>query len=582
MMWLRPWSLLLLLPWLVSMVWLWRHHRQSGRWSRLMAPEMLSALNYQPSGNRQRLAWWALASSGILVIIALAGPASSMLGATTLNQGSLVVVLDNSLSMAVEDVTPNRSERARRTVLDWAGSGTFQRTAVIAYSGSAHWLTPFTRDTETLALQLNQLDPFIMPQFGNRPDLAFAAVAEKQLQLAGQRLHLLWLTDDASPEHLGRLQESLQHQGQTWVMPVGSEGGGPIPLPDDQGFFSMGEQMVVPKIDRAAFERVSRQLGAQLLSLGSQPRLDLLGESSREETADQAVREWGYWLLLPAMVLLLPWYRRGLVFALPLLVVLPPQEARADGFAESLLKNHEERAFEAYREGDWERSLEMTRRPELAAAAAFEAGQYEAAIEHWSQLDTADAHYNRGNALVRQGELEAALDAYQEAIDLSGHEVASQNRQKVEEFLERQQQEQERQNQNQEQSQREEGDEQEQQQSSSQGEQSPQNQSESGSESEPPDSEKPSPSQGDPADDKDEPAKSENDEAAEDNPEEAAAREAESDSSADGETREQQLRNQAVEQLLNRLETPPARVLQRKLRYEFQQAPTEQDESQLW
>lgn len=578
MMWLRPWSLLLLLPWLVSMFWLWRHHRQGGRWSRLMDPQMLSALNYQPSDNRQRLAWWALASSGVLVIIALAGPASSMPGATTLSQGSLVVVLDNSLSMAVEDVTPSRSERARRTVLDWAGSGTFQRTAVIAYSGSAHWLTPFTRDTETLALQLNQLDPFIMPQFGNRPDLAFAAVAEKQRQLAGQRLHLLWLTDDASPEHLGKLQESLVHRGQTWVMPVGSEGGGPIPLPGDQGFFSMGEQMVVPKVNRNEFDRVSRQLGAQLLPLGSQPRLDLLGESSREETTDQAVREWGFWLLLPAMVLLLPWYRRGLVFALPLLMVLPPQEARAQGFADSLLKSHEERAFEAYREGDWERSLEMTQRPELAAAAAFEAGQYGAAIEHWRQLDTADAHYNRGNALVRQGELEAALDAYQEAIDLSGHEMASQNRQKVEDFLERQQQDQEQQSQDD--SQRQEGDEQEQQ--PSQGEQSRQNQSESGSESEAPDSEEPSASQDDPSGAEDQTGESEGDEATQDDPEEAAAREAESGSSADGETREQQLRNQAVEQLLNRLEIPSARVLQRKLRYEFQQAPTEQDESQLW
>lgn len=549
MTWLRPWTLVLLLPWLGLMLWFWRHHRHAGRWSRLLEPGMLAALGYEAGRDRGRLTVWALGLAGVLLILALAGPARPLGGGTTLNQGSLVVVLDNTLSMAVEDLSPNRAERARRAVLDWASSGLFLRTGVVVYSGSAHWLTPFTRDIETLALQLNQLTPFIMPQFGNRPDLAFAAVALKQQQLAGQRLHLLWLTDDATSARLETIAGQLKHTGHTWIMPVGTDAGGPIPLPDGQGFLNDGEQMVLPKLDRAGFDQAARQMGARLVPLGSRPAADWLGETRRDTSGDVAVREWGYWLLLPAMLLLLPWYRRGLVFMVPLMLLVPPQQAQAAEWSDWLLKNREQRAYEAYREGDAERSLDLTRRPDLAGAAAFEQGDYQAAIEHWSELDTADAHYNRGNALVRSGELEAALEAYRQAIEKSDHEWARRNLSLVEDFLNRQAQQ----------------------------ESAPQ-------QPPPPDdgsgedgalqAEDGEPGPGDSA----EPEAGEQG-AGEANP----GREDASPGDADEATaRAEQLRDQAVEQLLNRLQTPSGSVLQRKLRFEFQQNPTDQDESELW
>ena len=429
---LRPWLLLLLLPWILG--WWWsRRRRRSGSWSRLIQPSLLKALDHQP-GRDPVGHQWMLGLAGVLIIVALAGPARTQPTTTGLSYGNLVVVLDNSLSMAAEDLMPSRLERARRTVLDWADSGLFERTAVIIYSASAHWLMPLTEDAQTLALQLEQLDPFQMPRYGNRPDLAFQLLAEKQAQLAGQPLHRLWLTDDPGGELIANVDTGNNAGGSTWIMPVGTEQGGPIPLPNGDGFVTDGDQLVVASLDRDAFQRAARRLDGQLLALGSEPPVEWLTARRSVGLAGSSLQEIGPWLLLPALLLLLPWYRRGLVFALPLLlqsIVWQP----APAVAESLWQNSEQRAYQAWRQGDTERSRDLSERPELQAQLAYEAGDYATAARYWAQLDSADAHYNRGNALVHQGELEAALAAYDQALAMSEHPAAQYNRQLVADFL---------------------------------------------------------------------------------------------------------------------------------------------------
>ena len=593
MIWTRPWMLVLLLPWAAFVLWQWWRARRTGRWSQVMDSDLLSALGYQPGSQRHKGLSLALAIAGVLLIVALAGPARSLAGGTTLSQGSLVVVLDNSLSMTVQDLAPSRLVRARRAVLDWARSGLFQRTAVITYSGSAHWLTPFTRDVDTLALQLNQLDPYLMPQYGNRPDLAFAKVAEKLRESPNQRTHLLWLTDDASPGQLAAIRSTLTHDGRTWIMPVGTEGGGPIPLPDNQGFLNDGDQMVVPRLDRTEVNDVADALGAQVLSLGQEPNSTWLGAAGREASQQRAVREWGYWLLIPALVLLLPWYRRGVIYLLPLFMVLHPDTASAESWSDWWLKNREQRAYQALQEDRPDEARQLSQRPEMDAAAAFTAGDYDAAIDIWSELDSADAHFNRGNALVRKGELDAALEAYDQAI-AQGHPTAESNRAKVQQFLEQQQKQQQSGEQGDEsqpsQGDQQNGEEQDGQQQSQQGQEAEQQQGES-----PQQNAQPQPSE--PADEPEDQSQGSDEQDAEsveeeqtetgwpqETEEEPTGEETDVPPRVDDQTR---LREQAVEQLLNQVPQAPDSLLKHKFQYQFQQDPVPresngQEDPQLW
>ena len=68
--------------------------------------------------------------------------------------------------------------------------------------------------------------------------------------------------------------------------------------------------------------------------------------------------------------------------------------------------------------------------------ALYQAEDYAAAAERFAQGDTAADHYNRGNALAKSGELEAALDAYEQALERQPElTAAQQNKALVEEAL---------------------------------------------------------------------------------------------------------------------------------------------------
>lgn len=49
--------------------------------------------------------------------------------------------------------------------------------------------------------------------------------------------------------------------------------------------------------------------------------------------------------------------------------------------------------------------------------ALYQAGDYTAAAQRFAEVNSASAHYNRGNALAMAGELEAAVDAYEQALE---------------------------------------------------------------------------------------------------------------------------------------------------------------------
>src|SRR5690606_28066434 len=126
----------------------------------------------------------------------------------------------------------------------------------------------------------------------------------------------------------------------------------------------------------------------------------------------------GYWLLLPLALLAGLAFRRGApLLALPLLLwMLPMAPAGAQDSpwlrTDQQAQRQLERGVEAYRRGDFD-----------AAAEAFAA----------AGARGAEAQYNLGNALARQGRYDEALAAYDRALSQApGMEDALANRKVVE------------------------------------------------------------------------------------------------------------------------------------------------------
>jgi Ca-activated chloride channel family protein len=55
--------------------------------------------------------------------------------------------------------------------------------------------------------------------------------------------------------------------------------------------------------------------------------------------------------------------------------------------------------------------------PQWQGVALYEAGNYAEAAKRFAEGSDAYSHYNRGNALAKSGELEAAIDAYEQALE---------------------------------------------------------------------------------------------------------------------------------------------------------------------
>ncbi|EJM64176.1 tetratricopeptide repeat protein, partial [Pseudomonas sp. GM50] len=123
----------------------------------------------------------------------------------------------------------------------------------------------------------------------------------------------------------------------------------------------------------------------------------------------------GYWLLLPLLLLAACAGRRGWLFCLPLLFMLP-QPSYAFDF-EDLWLRPDQQGLHLLKQKRPAEAAQHFEDPQWQGVALYEAGDYSGAAQRFAQGNDAHAHYNRGNALAKSGELEAALDAYDQALE---------------------------------------------------------------------------------------------------------------------------------------------------------------------
>ncbi|MGN8343286.1 tetratricopeptide repeat protein [Pseudomonas sp. SMV71] len=425
--WLRPWFVLLL-PLLGWLLWqLWHRQKRVGRWQMILPPAFHSVLLSGGSGRESRLPWIALGLAWLLIVLALLGPSWARVEQTSQRPADpLVVLLELTPEMLATDAPPTRLEQARRKVLDLLHNRSDAQTAIIVYAGSAHTLVPLSDDLATSANLLEALKPSIMPQSGHRADLA----VNKALALLDQgelgHGRILLIGSSLSEQERHGIRQSLEGSATRWLMlGIGTREGAPVAQEDGSYLKDAQGAILVPRLDNPGLKSFASELDGRYrqarlddsdlrgLGLLDGPRhLRSDGQTLRLDTwADQ-----GYWLLLPLLLLAACAGRRGWLFCLPLLLALPQTGhafefedlwLRPDQQGQHLLK--QKRPAEAakhFEDSQWQ------------GVALYEAGDYSAAAQRFAEGNDARAHYNRGNALARSGELEAALDAYEQALEL--------------------------------------------------------------------------------------------------------------------------------------------------------------------
>ncbi|WP_223553672.1 VWA domain-containing protein [Pseudomonas sp. BF-R-01] len=424
--WFRPWWLLLL-PLLGWLLWqLWHRQKRAGRWQMILPPAFHSALLSGGNGRDSKLPWVALGVAWLLTILALLGPSWERVEQASQKPADpLVVILELTPEMLATDVTPNRLEQARRKLFDLLQNRSDAQTAIVVYAGSAHTLVPLSDDLSTSRNLLEALKPSLMPQTGHRADLAVTKALALLSQGALGDGRILLIGSSLTELEREGIQQALDGKSTRFLMlGIGTAEGAPITqedgsfLKDDQG------AILVPHLDEPNLKafvngldgryRHARLDDADLRALGllDGPRnLRNDGQTLRLDSwADQ-----GYWLLLPLLLLAACAGRRGWLLCLPLLFLLP-QPSYAFDFEDLWLRPDQQGLHLLKKKRPAEAAQHFQDR-QWQGVALYEAGDYSGAAQRFAEGNDAHAHYNRGNALAKGGELEAALDAYDQALE---------------------------------------------------------------------------------------------------------------------------------------------------------------------
>lgn len=444
--WLRPlW--LLAVPVLAWLLWrLWHRERQSGRWQLLLPAAFHQALLRGGSGRSSKLPWLALGMAWLLAVLALLGPSWQRVEQSNQKPADpLVILLELTPQMLATDGRPNRLEQTRRKLLDLLEARRDAQTAIIVYAGSAHSLVPLSDDLATSRNLLEALKPSLMPEPGRRADLAVARALQllDQAQLGQGRL--LLISSALDEEERSGIQQALQKRSvPLLVLGVGSREGAPVAQEDGSFLKDSRGAILIPRLDvrslRETAEAHGGRYAAMRLDDEDLSRLGLLEgtqtmRAAGEPTLLDSYVDQGYWLLLPLLLLAACAGRRGWLFCLPLLLMLPPQSSQAFEFNDLWLRPDQQgqRLLQAQRPAE---AAQRFVDPQWQGKALFEAEDYSAAAQRFAKGDSAADHYNRGNALAKAGELEAALDAYEHALERQPElAVAQYNKALVEEAL---------------------------------------------------------------------------------------------------------------------------------------------------
>ncbi len=446
---LRPlWLLALLAVPLIVLLWR-RLLATRDPWRSVVDPHLLAALREPGAARGARGLLAVILLLLVLAVLALAGPAWQRLPQPLLRaESALIIALDLSDRMRAADVAPSRLARAKFKIADLLRARGDGQVALIAYAGDAFTVAPLTDDGGTLLSLLSSLDHETLPEQGQRADRAIRQAAKLLANAGFTQGDLLLVTDRSDARDQRAAREAAAAGLRVSVLGVGSSAGAPVAQPGGGFLRDASGGILLPRRDEDALRALATAGGGTYqplaVDLADLRALGLLDPTAgvfvlREEQATiEQFQDEGIWLLLLLLPLAALTFRRGWLACVPLVLLLTPPPAAAWDLG-SLWQRDDQRAWQALQDDQHEAARALAQDPALRGSAAYRAGDFAAAAEDFAQSATADGHYNRGNALARAGQLQEALQAYDQALAQQPEmDDARTNRDIVEEEIKRQ------------------------------------------------------------------------------------------------------------------------------------------------
>lgn len=458
---LRPWWFLGLLPVALLLWQAWQVRDQQNAWHKVIAPPFKRLLLSNDHSNALdgfgQMALLGLGALWLLMVVALAGPTvkSVEIPAEKSQQGT-VILLDLSLSMLADDLSPNRLNRVKFKLTDLLTDYPETPTGLVVYAGTAHTLTPISEDNQTLLSLLPALDPTIMPSYGSNPSNAFEMAKTLFEGAHIAQGHIIWITDDLEASQTPELTQWIQrHPYSLSILAVGTAQGGAVHIPNFGVLKDAQNNVVLPSLPWTQFETLAQHTSANLTAITLDdrdvqqlrpPQKATVNQAKTDQTVPQTEQksvqhplDEGSALLLLLIPLAALIYRRGWIFSLGLTLFLPlfaglslsalPNTAFAQtelpSFTE-VFKSADQQAYQAWQNQNYQAAQAQFEDPQWRASSLYRLGQFEQAAKLFALDPTAQGWFNQGNALAKAGQLTQAKAAYQQSLHLQPNVSAAQ------------------------------------------------------------------------------------------------------------------------------------------------------------
>ncbi|CAI8164059.1 MAG: Uncharacterised protein [Cellvibrionales bacterium UBA7375] len=429
---IRPLWLLGLIPAVLCFGIIKKINQQTGNWEKVINPALLPYLmqNGLETNHYAKYFHRGLALCWLLFCLSLAGPSWNQLPQPVHKEDSaLVVVFDLSPSMLAEDIAPSRLVRARYKMIDILKARKQGLSGLVVYGGEAFTVSPLTEDSNTIVSLAPTLHPTLLPSYGSNTEDAIATALELVTNGGYQQADLLLITDGVDRSAFRDISSQLSEVSvRLHILGVGTSQGAPIPLGNGGFVKDQNDSIILPRLDPSSLKQLANLGNGRYFSIANNDTDVLAITAAMEqefpntsEINDRSFDIWqdrGFWLIFLLLPLLFASFRKGAVYVVilaPSLLTSAPTEA---SIWHDLWYTADQQGQNALENGDAEMAQSLFKDPQWQASAAYKNADYDSAAELFKEGDSADDYYNLGNSLAHMGELDKAIAAYDQALQL--------------------------------------------------------------------------------------------------------------------------------------------------------------------